>query len=345
MPKAAATGNAGGNPYLLLSTTMVLWGSGFSSSKAVVDHMPHTVAALFRFGGGSLVLLLTLRLVGGEARTSVRDASRAAAAGILGVFAYNFFFFWGLSLAPALDGSTIIPVMSPVLTTLFLLAAGKERASAGRIAGLSLGIVGAVIFFAGAGGEAGGGDDRLLGDLLFLLSAGCWAAYTLAGPRVLAGIEPLRATTYAMVAGSVLLAIYSAPAVGDVEWGGVPTSAWLNVAYVAVGPTAIAYLFYYRGVRAVGPVSASIMMFIVPIFGTLCSVLFLGESFGFVQALGAVVLLAGAILAVTQRKAPGPGGWPRRRRNGKWGRKGRSRWKPQEHNATAGRPQVLPGRR
>ncbi|MFI0820706.1 DMT family transporter [Streptomyces sp. NPDC021098] len=290
----------GTNPYLLLTTTMVLWGSGFSSSKVVVDHLPHSVAALLRFGGGAVVLLVALRFVPSQRPTSGRDVGRAAGAGILGVFLYNLLFFWGLSLAPAMDSTTIIPVMSPVLTTGFLLITRKERASAGRVAGLALGLTGAVIFLIGARTDAGAGSDRFIGDVLFLLSAGCWAAFTLLGPRVLAGIEPLRATAYAMTCGAILLGLYSVPSAMDADWGAVPATTWINAVFVAIGPTAVANLFYYRGVGAVGPASASIMMFMVPAVGTLCSYLFLGETFGAVQAVGAVVLLAGAVLAVTQ---------------------------------------------
>lgn len=304
------------SPYLLLTTTMVLWGSGFSSSKEVVEHLPHPVVATLRFGGGALMLLAALRFsrrdragnragVGArDRRTSPRDWARAAGAGVLGVFAYNVVFFWGLSLAPAIDGSTIVPVMSPVLTTSFLLVMRKEKASVARIAGLSAGAVGAVVFFLGTAGDVSAGNDRLAGDALFLLSAACWAAFTLTGPRVLAGIEPLTATTYAMLTGAILLGVYAAPSAVDVVWSDVPASAWLNLAFVAIGPTAVANLFYYRGIRAVGPASASIMMFVVPIFGIACSAVFLGESFGTVQAVGAAVLLIGAVLAVSQGRLP-----------------------------------------
>ena len=74
----------------------------------------------------------------------------------------------------------------------------------------------------------------------------------------------------------------------DADWGAVPATTWINAVFVAIGPTAVANLFYYRGVGAVGPASASIMMFMVPAVGTLCSYLFLGETFGAVQAIGAV---------------------------------------------------------
>ncbi len=289
------------SPYLLLMTTMVLWGSAFASSKSVVEHVPHSAAALLRFGGGAIALLIALSLFGRRrAEAEAGSGWRAAGAGVLGVFAYNGFFFWGLSLAPSLDAGILIPVMSPVLTSGYLLVSGRERASAGRLAGLGLGLVGAVIFFLGAGGASGGGSERLAGDALFLLSAVCWAAFTLAGPRVLAGIEPLRATTYATCAGALLLGVIAAPELGSVDWGDLPAGVWLNTAYLAVGAAAVANLLYCRGVGAVGPAKASLMMFNVPLVNTLCATVFLGESFGALQGAGALVLLAGAALAATQ---------------------------------------------
>ncbi|MFE9005908.1 DMT family transporter [Streptomyces sp. NPDC007875] len=293
------------SPYLLLTITMLLWGSAFSSSKSVVAQMPHTVAALLRFGGGAVALLAAVALFGRPAApVSARGGGRAALAGLLGVFAYNGFFFWGLSLAPSLDAGILIPVLSPVLTSAFLLVTGRDRPSAARLAGLALGLAGAVLFFFGAGGSAHGGATRLSGDLLYLLSAVCWAAYTLIGPRVLAGVDPLRATTYATCAGAVLLGALAAPDLGDTHWSGLPAGLWLNVVFLAIGPAAVANLLYYRGVGAVGPASASLMMFMVPVINTGCAMLFLGESFGGLQALGALVLLSGAVLAVTRGRGP-----------------------------------------
>jgi drug/metabolite transporter (DMT)-like permease len=292
-----------GNPYLQLLVTMVLWGSAFSSSKSVVDHVPPAVGAVLRFGGGALALLIAVRLFGDRSvRVPARNGRRAAAVGVLGVFAYNGFFFWGLSLAPSLDAGILIPVMSPVLTSAVLVLTGKERAGAARVAGLLLGLAGAVIFFVGAGGSTQGGSSRLWGDVLFLLSAVCWAGYTLLGPRVLSGVDPLRATTYATCAGALLLAVLAAPDLAQVPWSDLPAGVWLNTVYLAVGAAALANLLYYRGVGTVGPANASLMMFTVPVVNTLCSTLLLGESFGRLQGTGAVVLLLGAGLAATQGK-------------------------------------------
>lgn len=289
-------------PLLYLLVTMALFGTAFTSSKVVVGQMPHEVAAALRFGGGAAILLLLLLLCmrPGSTAFSWRDLTRAGLVGLIGVFAYNLLFFWGISLAPAADGRIIVPVLSPVLTTLVLVMTGRERTSRSQLAGLGLGLAGTAVFFLGIGGGGRGPtSSRLAGDLAFLLCAGCWAAYSMASKKVLSGMEPLRATTYATGAGALALLLVAVPALPDTHWAALGTTAWTNIAFLAVGPTAVAYLFYYRGLRSVSPATATLTMFAVPVFGTASSVLFLGEAFTAVQIIGALVTVAGAALAVT----------------------------------------------
>ncbi len=291
------------NSYAYLLTTMAFFGSAFASSEVVVGSMPHQVAALLRFGGGALILALFLalsRLRSPSEPLSMQQVLRASGVGLIGVFAYNVLFFWGLSLAPAVDGSVIVPVLSPVITAIILITFGKERTSARRVTGLATGLAGAVIFFLGA--SDGGGGRRLEGDLVYLFGAVAWAIYSIASKNVLKGIDPLRATTYGTTVGAVGLLLVAVPAFSGVHWAAVSGTAWLNVVYLAVGPTAMAYLFYFRGLRNVGPSTATMVMFTVPIFGVACSVVFLGESFTAAQFAGGVVMLAGALLAVTNSK-------------------------------------------
>jgi len=268
-------------PYFYLLSTMALFGSAFASSKFVVGELPHSVAAVLRFGGGAVALLLLVAIVGNRGKKiSLKDATRSGLVGLLGVFAYNLFFFWGLSVAPSLDGAFIVPVMSPVLTTAYLVLAGRETASRQRILGLVLAVAGAAAFFLSVEGARGGlTGTRLGGDFIFLLGAVSWSAYTIISKRVLVEVDPLRATTCGTVVGALALLVFALPALPDADWAAVSETAWLNVVYLAVGPTAVAYLFYYRGLRSVPASTATIMMFAVPIFGTLCATLFLGESF------------------------------------------------------------------
>ncbi|HEY4459909.1 MAG TPA: DMT family transporter [Pseudonocardiaceae bacterium] len=292
----------GAAPYLYLLVTMILFGTAFTGSKVVVGQVPHDVAAALRFGGAAviLVVLLCLRPAG---RFRWRDLARAGLVGLVGVFAYNFLFFWGVSLAPAIDGSVIVPVLSPVLTTIALLVTGRESASARRVIGLVIGIAGAVVFFVGIG--VGLTGARLAGDLLYLAAAGCWAAYSIASKKVLTGMDPLRAITYATGTGALGLLFISVPSLSHMDWSAVHATIWANLAFLAIGPTAIAYLFYYRALRSVSAVTATVAMLAVPVFGTISSVVLLHETFSAVQFGGAVITIAGALLAVSARSPAG----------------------------------------
>lgn len=311
MTKESSPLNETVRAHLYLLATMAFFGSAFTSSKVVVEEIPHQVAAVLRFGGGALILLILLLFIRKKLKSgklTFGQIARAAAVGLIGVFAYNLFFFWGLSLAPSIDGSIIVPVLSPVITTGILLLLGRETASPARFGGLALGVAGAVVFFLGAGGANIGTDGaRLTGDFIYLLGALCWAFYSIASKKVLVGMNPLHATTFGTLAGAMALLVYAIPALPDMEWTALSGSTWANIAYLAIGPTAVAYLFYYRGLRVVSPSTATVLMFTVPVFGVTCGVVFLSESLTGIQAAGALIMLVGALPAVTQGKLrPGP---------------------------------------
>lgn len=255
MTPSSGAPQAPARPHLIhahfhLLVTMVLFGTAFTGSKAVVGQMPHQTAAAFRFGGGALVLLVVLAVTRRASRErpafSWREAVRAGLVGLVGVFGYNVFFFWGLALAPSVDGTILVPVLSPVLTTAVLLVTRQERASAARVAGLGLGLAGAAIFLLGADDGTGLDGSRLTGDLVFLAGSACWAVYSIASKKLLGGMDHVRATAYGTCAGAVALILLAVPSMASLRWSDVPTGTWLTLACLAVGPTAVAYVFYYR---------------------------------------------------------------------------------------------------
>lgn len=287
--------------YLSLVLVMVFWGSAFASSELAVHEVPPAVAAFLRFGIGAAVLLA----VRGFPRLPRRDLASVAGLGLVGVFGYNLLFFLALTLAPSADGSVIVPVTAPVITVVATAVLGRRRLSRRTVVGLLLAVAGAGTFLAGI--PAGGGH-RLAGDLVFMAGAGCWAAYTIRGAPVLRRLPPFTVTAYATTAGALALGMLAAPSLGEVDWSELSAGFWLNQAYLALLPTALAYVMYYAAVRTVGPATAASAMFLVPAFGLACSWLLLGESITPVQAVGSVLLLAGAWLARTASRRVAPAG-------------------------------------
>ena len=87
---------------------------------------------------------------------------------------------------------------------------------------------------------------------------------------------------------------------GRIEGG---PQAWLAMAYMAVFPSFIAYLFFNRGIELIGAARAGQSWHLMPVFGSVLAVLFLGETFYLYHAIGIVLIAAGIVLA-SIRAAP-----------------------------------------
>ncbi|CAM3949113.1 DMT family transporter [Kibdelosporangium persicum] len=285
----------------MLVLVMAFWGSAFALSKVSVNEVTPQVGAFLRFGLGAVVLLV-LHSVLARHRIGGKDLGKVAGLGMLGMFGYNSFFFMALSLAPSADGSVIVPVTAPVITVAVTALLGRRTLTVRATAGLVIAVAGAAVFFVGI---PDGGSSRFAGDLLFLGAAACWAAYTICGAPLLSRLPAFTVTAYATTAGAVALGVIALPSFGDVDWSGLDAGFWLNQAYLATLPTALAYVMYYQAVRAVGPATAASAMFLVPVFGLTGSWLVLGESITPVQAVGSACMLVGAWLAtITPSRKP-----------------------------------------
>jgi drug/metabolite transporter (DMT)-like permease len=64
----------------------------------------------------------------------------------------------------------------------------------------------------------------------------------------------------------------------------------------------LAYLFWNRGVAAIGANAAGHFIHLMPVFGTVLAVLFLGESLRWYHGAGALLVAAGLVIAGVQRR-------------------------------------------
>ena len=85
-----------------------------------------------------------------------------------------------------------------------------------------------------------------------------------------------------------------------------PAVAWLAVLALAIVSTTLAFMFYYRLIADVGPVKAITVTLLVPVFGMLWGVLFLGEPLTAGRIAGCGIILAGCALILGLVRLPRP---------------------------------------
>lgn len=284
-------------PHLRLLGMAVLWGASWPAGRVIAQNMPPLAGASLRFVLAVLVLLPWMYYAGGFAQLKQWSAKRwlgMGIAGATGVFGYAAFFLSGLQHLPAGKAALVI-TLNPVVTLALAVWIFQERLNRTIVLGMLLAAVGAVVVI-----SHGRPQDILhgavgVGELLILGCVACWVAYTLLGRVILRGVDALSATAVTSTIGAVLLLVASLVVEGPAGLQAAVHSnatAWGALLFLAWGATAVAYAWYFDGVKALGAGAASGYITLVPVIGVLMSALLLGES------IDASMLIGGAMAVV-----------------------------------------------
>ncbi|HEY1044543.1 MAG TPA: DMT family transporter [Telluria sp.] len=285
--------------YLKLAGVSFLWGGTFIAGRTLAHEMPAMVAAAARFAvAAALLLLLAWRMEGGLPRLSRSQMLATAALGLTGIFLYNLCFFGALGHIPA-GRAALFVALNPIVTALAAAVILRERLTSRKWAGIALAFIGATIVI--TRGDPGGAVHDIsqslgVGELLMLGGVVSWAAYTLIGRRALTNLSPIAATTYAAIWGLLFLSFGAAGQIGDVEWAALPATAYASIVYLGAFGTVIGFVWYYEGVKAIGPSRASVFNNLVPVFGVVLAALLLGEAILVSMVVGGLLVVAGVTL-------------------------------------------------
>jgi drug/metabolite transporter (DMT)-like permease len=314
-------GERAGLPVVLSFLGLALaWGSSFVFIKtALTDGMPPLTMVAWRLGIATAFLLLLLRLTGGSLPRDRDALRRAGTLALLNVAIPFAFIAWGVQHIPSAVGAMFngtVPLFSIVLAALLL---PDEPITVGRLGGLLLGFGGAALLAAPHLG-AGGSEDatlQLLGELAVMIaSIGYASGYVYARKHVTGkplisvpggGMRdgtPLEIAAIQSVLALPMIAVLAI--VLEHPDGGIlalpPTpAAWGSVLWLGVIGSGVAYLFFFRVVRAWGAMRASLVTYLIPVVGIVMGVVFLGEALLPVEIAGAALIISGVALANVAR--------------------------------------------
>ncbi len=288
-------------PYLLLVLAAMFWGGNVTAGKLAVGHVDPGFLVIARWAGALLILLPLSWPHVRRDWPAIRPALPLLFLfGALGFTGFNLLLYHSVRFTSAVNASmeqALIPVL--VLLANFLVFA--VRPGILQIAGLVLTVLG-VVWVATNGEPA-----RVLalninvGDLMVLLACVFYTAYSLAlrfKPSinwlsflaVTATSALLTALLFQAIIGGGLLHVFTLVP-------GITLKGWLIILYVMIFPSILAQLFYARGVEIVGPNRASIFINLLPVFGTILSVIIIGERFETYHAIAAILVVCGIAMA------------------------------------------------
>jgi DME family drug/metabolite transporter len=278
--------------YLVLSG--LLWGTGGLTGSLLGRSagLSAIAVAAYRLTAGGL-LIVAFRALAGRPWPAGRAAwTRITVIGLLAA-QYQGCYFTAVSLTSVPLATLVAIGAAPVIV---LAAArvtgrpgGRHTAATTTLAVTGLGLL--------VGLPSGFGETAVLASSgMAVLAAAGFAAVTLISSRPVPGLDDLTVTGFGFTVGGLAL-IPLAQLSGGMGFRPSLASAGL-LAALGTGPTAVAYTFFFRGLRSAAPSTAALLALLEPLTGAILADLLLGERLSAAGIAGAAAIGAAVIVTV-----------------------------------------------
>src|SRR4051812_36496498 len=281
---------------VLLLLMAVIWGVNFVVVKYATTVFNPVAFTGLRVSTVAAFLWL-VAFASGRRLLPRRDAIALLLLGALGNGIYQLFFVHGVARTRAGNAALIVGA-APAFIALIASARGMERLKGMTILGITLSVVGVGLVIAGSSGAAAG-ETTLLGSVLVFFAVLCWSVYTILLQPYTKRIDVIQLSAMTMLGGAIPLLIASTPALIATDWSLVGARGWLALVYSSVISMGIAYFFWYRGLRVLGPTRTAVYSNLQPIVALLVAWPILNETPTIFQGIGAATIVAGVFLTRT----------------------------------------------
>ena len=274
----------------------IIWGVNFSIVKygtTLIDPLAYNGVRVLL----AAVLLMIIALATRSRFPNRREIVALFTLGILGNGVYQFFFVEGVARTRASDAGLVIAA-TPALIAIVGRMLGVERVHKRGVMGIVLSIGGIAFVILGTH-NANAGDASIWGDLLVLIGSVCWAFYTVLLKPYTEHLSGLHVSAFTMLGGAASLLLVAWPRIATTSWTALPMKGWSAIVYSGVFALVIAYLFWYRGVRIIGPTRTAMYSNLQPVVAVLMAWWLLGETPTWFQGVGTGCILGGLLLTRT----------------------------------------------
>jgi drug/metabolite transporter (DMT)-like permease len=283
-------------PYLLLSLTSLFWAGNVVLGRYVAGHVPPIALATLRWGGAFLLILpFAWPYLKRDWTTILANLPMLILLSITGIGAYNTLAYIGLQYTSALN-ALLIQSAGPLFIAFWSLLLFRMRLTWAQALGIAISLAGVLTILARGDIEALSGVDFNKGDLIFGGALMIFCIYSALMPRR-PNLHPFAFLGFTTGVGALVnvpFAIWERLSGYSISFD---TETLLALAYVVIFPSTLAYLCYNRGVELIGANRAAPFYHLIPVFGSVLAIGFLGEEPQLFHLIGYLLVLLGIFIA------------------------------------------------
>lgn len=223
-----------------------------------------------------------------------KDYGRLFLCALMGVAINQLLFVKGLSLTYSIHASLLM-LTTPILITILAVWILKEKLSAIKIAGLLMGISGAVILVTSKE-NSGNAGNVLWGDILIIANAVAYTIFFILVKPLMISYNPIVIIRVIFTIGFFMMLPFCWQQYQQVNWQSFTPEAWISLTLVVFAGTFLAYLFNVYGIKILGAGMAGTYIYSQPFFAAAIAIFFLGETITITKIIAAVFIFLGVFL-------------------------------------------------
>jgi len=277
--------------YLLLAATF--WGLNFHFAKQMLTEANFLEAGFWRYTLGVLALLgLSLKSLP-KISSFLVEKKGLLLVGIIGLFGFNLLFFLGLLYTSPVNASLIVS-LNPAMTLVFSYLILHTKITKSEIIGMLISLVGVIILLTKFDFNRLVQMEFSKGDLLIFLAIIVFALQNIWVKQYAKGFSSVHFTIFTNTICWLCFLLALPLAVPALSFQH-SNDFWLSAIGIGCFGTGLAYLFWNKGVSAIGPSKAGIFMNLVPL-STALSAIFLQQQLYQYHLISGIIILTGIII-------------------------------------------------
>ncbi|MGI9140511.1 MAG: DMT family transporter [Gemmatimonadaceae bacterium] len=276
---------------MMLVLMATIWAVNFSVVKFATQIFTPLAFTGLRVAMAAAVLVV-IAIASKSPWPEKRDFVILLGIGVLGHGLYQFLFVEGLSRTRA-GHAAIIVAAAPAFIMVASRIRGIEPIRRRMLVGIALSVVGVGLIISDSAQSSG--PATLAGSLLMVAAVMTWTTFTVLLQPYTLIFSPLKLSAITMIGGLLPLLVVSGPALVATDWLAIPLPAWAAVFYASIVSMVIAYLFWYRGIKLLGPTRTSVYTNIQPVIALAIAWMFLHEVPTLWQTIGATTIISGVL--------------------------------------------------
>ncbi|NQY10367.1 MAG: DMT family transporter [Flavobacteriales bacterium] len=280
--------------HVALLIANIIYGVNYSIAKIAMPEYVDPFGFVLLRAIGAVLFFWTLHFFVKQEKIAKADYFRFALCAVFGVCINQLMFLKGLNLSTPIN-TAIIMTTNPIMVLLIANYMIKERITTTKIAGILVGLAGALLLLC-FNDDFSFGSETIEGDLYVLGNSLSYGIYLSLVKGMIEKYNPLTVVKWVFTFGICFVIPFGIGEVNEIDWSSFDMSIWGSVLFVVFATTCLAYFLNTFALTKLTPSVASTYIYLQPMLAAMFAVAIGKDDLDTIKVVSCIIILFGVYL-------------------------------------------------